>query len=148
MRQRCWHEFFRERLNEPLGTLGIKAYLSVIVMCGSILEATLAGAVEQAKERLDQKPGRPKNLNDWSLSELIKAAEEVGVLKRDAVKLSQILQDFRNNIHPYKQLKYGFKLNGDHAIACFKVLKIALTRILHECPGLARNPAFSGPIGA
>ena len=121
------------RLDEARVALAAGAHLSVIFLCGSVLEAVLLGAAQQAPARFNQADatpkaanGSPKRFHEWSLAQLIDVACEVGVLKLDVKKFSHGLRDFRNYIHPYEQMVSGFTPDEHTAKVCFQVLKAAL----------------------
>ena len=127
------------RLKEARVALGAGAHLSVIFLCGSVLEAVLLGAAQQAPASFNQAKATPKTANgspkrfpDWSLAQLINVACEVGVLKLDIKKFSHGLRDFRNYIHPYQQLVSGFTPDEHTAKVCFQVLKAALASLAGE----------------
>ena len=126
------------RLNEALIALGAGAHLSVIFLCGSVLEAVLLGAAQQNPSIFNQakatpkKYGSPKLFHEWSLAQLINVACQVGILKVDIKKFSHGLRDFRNYIHPYEQLVSGFTPDEHTAKVCFQVLKAALADLAGE----------------
>ena len=127
------------RLNEARVALGAGAYLSVILLCGSVLEGVLLGAAQKAPSKFNQAKatpkapsGSPKRFPDWSLTQLIDVACEVGVLKLDVKKFSHGLRDFRNYIHPYQQMVSGFAPDEHTAKVCFQVLKAALASLAGE----------------
>ena len=129
------------RLDEARIALGAGAHLSVILLCGSVLEAVLLGAAQQAPARFNQAnatpkttSGSPKRFHEWSLAQLIDVACEVGVLKLDIKKFSHGLRDFRNYIHPYEQRVSGFTPDEHTAKVCFQVLKAALANLAGERP--------------
>ena len=129
------------RLDEACIALGAGAHLSVIFLCGSVLEAVLLGAAQQDPARFNQANatpkapnGSPKRFREWSLAQLIDVACEVGVLKLDIKKFSHGLRDFRNYIHPYEQMASGFTPDEHTAKVCFQVLKAALASLAGERP--------------
>ncbi len=65
-----------------------------------------------------------RNLND-----LINAAHEIGLLKKDVAKFSHVLRDFRNYIHPYQQMSERFFPDENTAKICMQVMKGALLQI-------------------
>ncbi len=129
------------QLNEARVALGAGAHLSVIFLCGSVLEAVLLGAAQQAPAIFNQAnatpktaTGSPKPFHEWSLAQLIDVACEIGVLKLDIKKFSHGLRDFRNYIHPYEQMVSGFTPDEHTAKVCFHVLKAALASLAGERP--------------
>ena len=127
------------RLDEARTALAAGANLSVIFLCGSVLEAVLLGAAQKEPARFNRATGSPKNadgsvkrLHEWSLAQFIDVACEVGLLKPDVKKFSHGLRDFRNYIHPYEQMASGFTPDEHTAKVCFQVLKAALASVAGE----------------
>ncbi|MBF0106231.1 MAG: hypothetical protein HQM16_12995 [Deltaproteobacteria bacterium] len=135
------------RLAEALKALRAGAYLSVIFLCGSVLEAVLLGAAQKDPARFNQASASPKasddtvkRLHEWNLSQFIDVASEIGLLKPDVKKFSHGLRDFRNYIHPYQQMASGFTPDEHTAKVCFQVLKAALASVAGERGSKNREP--------
>ena len=128
-------EIIRDRLDEAQLCLSRGAYLSVIFLCGSVLEAVLLGVAEKNPEPFNRSPASPKQdgkvrrFQDWSLADLINVASNINVLQPDVKTFSHGLRDFRNYIHPYQQMASGFKPDEHTAKICFQVLKAALASV-------------------
>ena len=129
------------RLSEARIALAAGAHLSVIFLCGSVLEGVLLGTAQKAPAIFNQAHatpmtanGSPKRFHEWNLAQLIDVACEVGVLKPDIKKFSHGLRDFRNYIHPYEQMVSGFTPDEHTAKVCFQVLKAALASLAGERP--------------
>jgi hypothetical protein len=127
------------RLDEVRKTLGAGAHLSVVMLCGSILEAVLLGKAQREPALFNKSPASPKTpegkvkpFQDWTLAAFIDVASDVGVLKPDVQKFSHGLRDFRNYIHPYQQLVSCFTPDEHTAKVCFQVLKAALASVAGE----------------
>jgi len=127
------------RLAEARKALVAGAYLSVIFLCGSVLEAVLLGAAQHEPARFNKaaaspksKEGKVKQFPNWTLAEFIDVACEVGLLKPDVKKFSHGLRDFRNYIHPYEQMVSGFTPDEHTAKLCFQALKAALASVAGE----------------
>ncbi len=127
------------RLDEARIALAAGAHLSVIFMCGSVVEAVLLGAAQKAPAKFNQANatpratnGSPKRFHEWSLAQLIDVACEVGILGPDIKKFSHGLRDFRNYIHPYQQMASGFTPDEHTAKVCFQVLKAVLASLAGE----------------
>lgn len=132
-------KIIEDRLGETNIALKSGAYLSVIFLCGSILEAVLLGAAQKEPAKFNSSQtspktsdGKVKQFHEWSLSQFIDTAYDVGLLKLDVKKFSHGLRDFRNYIHPYEQMASGFKPDEHTAKVCFQVLKAALANIAGE----------------
>lgn len=127
------------RLAEARKALSASAYLSVIFLCGSVLEAVLLGAAQKEPAGYNQASCSPKaadgtvkRFHDWNLAQLIDVSCEVGLIKPDVKKFSHGLRDFRNYIHPYEQMVSGFTPDEHTAKLCFQVLKAALASVAGE----------------
>lgn len=129
----------KSRLAEAHKALSADAYLSVVILCGSILEAVLLGKAQQEPAQFNSSKAAPKTpegkvkkFQDWTLKDFIDVASALGILKPDVKKFSHGLRDFRNYIHPYQQLTSGFTPDEHTAKVCFQVLKAALASVAGE----------------
>ncbi len=127
------------RLDEARKALAASAYLSVVLLCGSVLEAVLLGKAQQEPALFNRSTASPKStdgkvkqFHEWTLAQFIDVATEGGVLKPDVQKFSHGLRDFRNHIHPYEQMISGFTPDAHTAKVCFQVLKAALASVAGE----------------
>ena len=126
------------RLHEAQMALTAGSHLSVVVLCGSILEGVLLGkayndpALFNESSKSPRKNGKVKQFPAWTLAEFIDVASEVGILKPDVQKFSHGLRDFRNYIHPYQQMVSGFTPDEHTAKVCFQVLNAALASVAGE----------------
>lgn len=127
------------RLKEARTALKAGASLSVIFLCGSVLEAVLLGSAQKDPARFNRAVACPRTdagdvrrFYEWTLSQFIDVACEVGLLKPDVKKFGHGLRDFRNYIHPYQQLASGFSPDQHTAKVCFQVLKAALADVAGE----------------
>lgn len=127
------------RLTEACTALRAGANLSVIFLCGSVLEAVLLGAAQKEPSRFNRALASPKTIDgnvkrfhEWNLAQFIDVACELDILKVDVKKFSHGLRDFRNYIHPYEQMASGFTPDEHTAKVCFQVLKAALASVAGE----------------
>ncbi len=109
------------------------APLSSIFLIGSTLEGILLGVASQypekygrAKSSPKDEKGKVKQFDKWKLNDFINVSYEIGFLKKDVKQFSHYLRDFRNYIHPYKQLVDKFYPNNHTALICEQVLKAAI----------------------
>ncbi len=128
-----------KRLKEARLALKAGANLSVIFLCGSVLEAVLLGAAQKHPAKFNNTKASPTNsagsvkkFHEWSLAQFIDVSCEIGLLKPDVKKFGHGLRDFRNYIHPYQQLVSGFTPDQHTAKVCFQVLKAALADVAGE----------------
>lgn len=127
------------RLAEVKRVLEVKAYLSSVILCGSILEAVLLGAAQKNPEQFNSSKASPKGKNGkvkqfryWTLANLIDVASEVDILKPDIKNSSLALRDFRNYIHPRQEVRDQFSPDEHTAKICFHALKAALASVAGE----------------
>ena len=129
-------EIIESRLNEAEAALSVGAYLSVIFLCGSVLEGVLLGAAQREPEKFNRSPTSPKwpdgkvrPFQEWTLAQFIDVACDINVLKPDVKEFSHGLRHFRNYIHPYEQMASKFTPDEHTAKVCFQVLKAALASV-------------------
>lgn len=112
-----------------------EAYLSTVIICGSLLEGILLGIASSYPKEFNQSKSAPKKdgkvlpFPNWTLSQFIDAAANVGLLQEDVKEFSHVLRDFRNYIHPYQQMSTKFLPNEHTAKICMQVLKAAIFQI-------------------
>lgn len=124
------------RFEEIKKCLLAKAPLSIIFLAGSTLEGILLGIAlkypkefNQSKSSPKDKDGKVKQFQDWTLSNFIDVAYDVGLIMEDVRKFSHSLRDFRNYIHPYQQVSSRFNPNIYTATICWQVLKAAINQL-------------------
>lgn len=124
------------RFDEIKKCLNAKASLSVIFLSGSSLEGILLGIASKHQKEFNQskaspkdKEGKVKPYYEWTLSNFIDTAHDIGLLKEDVKKFSHSLRDFRNYIHPYAQVSSRFNPDEHTAKICWQVLKAAIYQL-------------------
>ncbi|MBL7132035.1 MAG: hypothetical protein ISS45_11670 [Candidatus Omnitrophica bacterium] len=128
-----------QRLEEIKKCLNSKAALATIFLCGSTLEGILLGVATSNPQKFNVAKTSPKDKNgkvlqfhEWTLSNFIDVAKEIGFLKEDVKKFSHSLRDFRNYIHPYQQANQQFNPDEHTAKLCWQVLKVAIFQITNK----------------
>lgn len=129
-------EILKLRVDEIEKCLSADAPLSVIFLAGSTLEGILLGVAlkypkefNQSKSSPRDKDGKVKQFPNWTLSNFIDVAYDVGLLSEDVKKYSHSLRDFRNYIHPYQQMSSKFNPDKHTAKISWQVLKAALFQL-------------------
>ena len=127
------------RFSEVNRCVKTEAYLSAIILSGSILEGVLLSIAQSNSKRFNQAKAAPKDKSeqlvkvkkfpDWSLADLIDVAYECGMLSIDVKKFSHVLRDFRNYIHPNEQMTSNFSPDKHTAAICGQVLKAAIANL-------------------
>jgi hypothetical protein len=126
-------EVLKYRFEEMLACMKNNIPFSAILMIGSILEGILISVASQHssqfKETLQgyKKSKNSLPFNSWSLADLIDVSYKLGYLSENVKKFSDVLRDFRNYIHPKKQVKAKFQPNMHTAKICEQVLYAAIS---------------------
>ena len=131
------------RWNESVACIMADAPLAATVMMGGLLEALLLARVnsEGNKESVfraahapkDKDAGKTLPLNKWTLRHYIDVAHELHWISQTARDVGEVLGDYRNYIHPYKQLSRGVTLKRADAEILWEVCK-SLTKQLLASP--------------
>lgn len=134
-------ETLKFRFDEIKKCMTIKAPMSVIFLSGSSLEGILLGIASKYPKNFNQsnsspkdKEGKVKPHHEWTLSNFIDTAHEIGLIKEDVKKFSHSLRDFRNYIHPYEQVSARFNPDEHTAKICLQVLKAAIFQLSTNNP--------------
>ena len=127
-------EILKNRWNEAQRCVDAEAYLSGIIIMGSMLEGLLLGVFQRKPAAAnmcknapqDKKTGKVKHFADWKLSEMIDVAHHLGWLGLDVKKFSHSLREFRNLIHPYEQMATQAKPDADTCNISWLVVQAAV----------------------
>lgn len=125
-------EIVDARLNEIEACLGAKAPLAVIFLVGSTLEGLLMELATSQSTRFlaassaPKVKGAAKPVEKWTLAELIAVSRELGVLGPDVSEHADQVRNFRNYIHPRRQLQEKFEPRIETAEIAQQVLRAAL----------------------
>jgi hypothetical protein len=125
-----------QRLDEIKKALKHEAPLSVIFLCGSILEGLLLDAALNKPQLFNTAHSAPKSpagkvlsFHQWKLEALINVAHEVDILSLDVKKHGHALRDFRNYIHPREQIANKFNPDMHTARISWQVLRAAIANL-------------------
>ncbi len=121
-------QVLKQRLDEISTCLNSGAWLSVVFLIGSSLEAILLHtAISQPKAfntsvSVPKKEGKVKPHHNWTLSELIDVAHTEGFISMNIKKFGHAVRDFRNFIHPNQQIISKFNPDEHTAKISWQVL--------------------------
>ena len=127
------------RWDECVRCLHAPAPMAATVMMGGLLEGLLLARVNKES---DQRPiftaaGAPKDktgrtlvLKDWTLKNFIDVAHELEWITVSARDVSVVLRDYRNYIHPQKELSHGIMLKPEDASILWEVAKSISRQLL------------------
>lgn len=121
-----------KRWNECVTCVNSGAPLAATVMIGGLLEGLLLARVNRessqkaiftAKNAPKDRNGQPLALREWTQSSYVAVAHELGWISVAAKDISVVLRDYRNYIHPQKELTHGVSLEPSDAQVLWEVGK-------------------------
>lgn len=126
------------------------AYLSATIAMGGLLEGLLLGVLSNHPKEANRcgaapkdRTGSVKKFGDWTLSEMIDVAHDVGWFDLDVKRFSHSLREFRNLVHPYEQMATKANPDADTCSISWRVVQAAandLARVLvKRMPPAARQ---------
>jgi len=138
---RCKYEGMQRilvaRWNECVMCLNANAALAATVMMGGLLEALLLARINRETDKAslfkakaapkNPKTGNPKPLTEWMLNDFIQVLAEVKWITVVAGSVGGVLRDYRNYIHPQKQLSHNVHLTPEDAALFWEISK-SITR--------------------
>jgi hypothetical protein len=115
------------------------APLAATVMMGGILEGLLLARILQlpnmtpvftAKLAPKDRGGKTLPLKEWGLKNYIDVAYELGWITTTAKDVGEVLRDYRNYIHPQKELSHGVSLGPSDAEMLWNIAKSIAVQVL------------------
>jgi hypothetical protein len=115
------------------------APLAATVMMGGILEGLLLAKINQlpnmapvftATSAPRDKAGKTLVLKDWTLKNYIDVAHELEWITTTAKDIGEVMRDYRNYIHPQKELSHGVTLVEGDAQMLWEIAKSMILQIL------------------
>jgi hypothetical protein len=113
--------------------------LAATVMMGGLLEALLLARInrEPVKRAIFTAKAAPKDhrkktrpLSEWMLKDFIEVVHELGWISVSAKDVGAVLRDYRNYVHPQKQLSHGVHLKLDDAKLFWEVSKSIARQVI------------------
>jgi len=111
---------------------GAKAHKSTIILSGGLSEALLWDALSRrpVEARTRYKKLYPKKrqlrIENWTLECLIGVSADLGIITPGATQLSQTLRDYRNLVHPAKEIRSGYKVEKEEAEIAVNMVQIVM----------------------
>ena len=133
-----------ERMHEVQHCIQAEAYLSAVILCGSVLEGLCLGFGARHPERMNRtyeaRYGKgPPQFHEWRLRDWIDVLTELRDLSPNVGKFGHALRDFRNYVHPAEQLAHGFSPDQHTARIGFQVVVAAVDDLLKAETAIARS---------
>jgi hypothetical protein len=127
------------RWGECVACLAAGAPMAATVMMGGLLESLFLARVNRetnkapiftAQSAPKDKQGNAQPLNKWMLGNYIAVAHELGWITQSGRDVSEVLQEYRNYIHPQKELSLQAALTSDDARMLWAVFKAISARLI------------------
>ncbi len=132
------------RWDEIIKCLECSAPLAATIMMGGLLEALFLALVNKAKDKgpifkaraapKDPRTGKTLPLNDWTLSSYIDVGAELGWITKPAKDIGVVLRNYRNFIHPERELSTGITLSPEDSAmfwsVCTQLIQQIITRVV------------------
>jgi len=127
------------RWNEAWSCVNAKAYLAATVMMGAILEALLLARINRLADKSPvftskcapkDKAGKTRPLQEWTLNAYIDVAHDMGWISKPSRDVGVVLRDYRNYIHPEKELSQGVSVGAQDCRMFGAVLKSLAEQII------------------
>ena len=131
-------DVLKRRWVECTSCIGANAPLAATVMMGGLLEGLLLARINREADKgpIFTSTSAPKDkqsktlpLKEWTLQHYIDVAHEIGWISATAKDIGVVLRDYRNYIHPHKELTHGIRLDTTDAALLWEISK-SITRQL------------------
>ncbi len=128
------------RWKECVICVTMKAPLSAIVMMGGLLETLLLTRFLQFTDKKSifktkavpkDKSGTALQFRDWVLKNYIEVAHELGWISQTEKDLGEVLREYRNYIHPFKEKSHGLKIEPKDSNILWEVTKSISRQIIN-----------------
>lgn len=133
-------EILTRRWNECAKCVKADAHLAAIVMMGGLLEALFVARANKMPDKTpltsavnapkDKVTGKTTNYQDWMLDSYIKVGFELNWITESAKDVADKLKEYRNFIHPAKELRYGVTLGFNDSSMFWQVTKALARQLL------------------
>ena len=131
-----------DRWNECVKCIEANAPLSATVMMGGLLETILLARFnrETNKDNIfkskkvptDKQTNKPSPMNKWTLRNYIDVAHDLDWITASAKDVGEVLRDYRNYVHPYKQYSHGINLEVHDARLFWEISKNITRQIIEK----------------
>lgn len=129
----------QRRWSECSKCIAAGAPLAAIVMMGGLLEALLLARVHKEPNRAlvfkavsapRDRLGKTLQLQEWTLRHYIDVGHELGWISTSAKDIGEVVRDYRNYIHPQKELSHGVVLRDGDAELFWEIAKSISRQLL------------------
>jgi hypothetical protein len=124
------------RWEEAQKTFNAGAYLSTIILLGSILEGLLLAKLKANPKQANTSTSAPKDntgkillFRNWTLDDMIRVCHEIGWLAEDVRDFSSALRGYRNLVHPNQQMTEGIFPSPNTCRISWEVVNAAIAHL-------------------
>jgi hypothetical protein len=120
--------------------VSVEAHLAAIVMMGGLLEALFVARANKMNDKgplvsarsapIDRKTGKTMDYREWMLDSYIRVGHELGWITESAKQIADVLKEFRNYVHPAKELRHGVELAHNDSAMFWNVTKALVRQLL------------------
>ena len=142
----------KDRWKECLRCIAGKAPLAATVMMGGLLETLLLSRINKESDQSkifkakvapkDGRTGRSLQLKEWTLRAYIDVAHELKWISQSAKDVGEVLRDYRNYIHPYKQFSHGTEFTIEDTYLFWEITKSISRQLMNP---ITKNEASKVP---
>jgi hypothetical protein len=134
-------QILMRRWDEVQRCISVDAQLAATVMMGGLLESLLLARlnactdmtiVYTAKLAPRDKNKKTLPLPEWKLVHMVEVAHELGWITKGTKDIGHVLRDFRNYIHPHKELTDRVTISCDDIGVFWEVTKAISRQVLNS----------------
>jgi hypothetical protein len=133
-------DILTRRWNECAKCVAAEAHLAAVVMMGGLLEALFVARANKMPDKTplttavsapkDKTTGKTVNYQEWMLDSYIKVGSELNWITVSARDVADKLKEYRNFVHPAKELRYGVTLGLNDSSMFWQVTKALARQLL------------------
>jgi hypothetical protein len=133
-------EVLKRRWMECTKCVAAGAPLAATVMMGGLLESLLLARVNREVDKTqifgaatapkDRQSGKAIPLQEWTLRHYIDVAHELGWISPSAKDVGEVIRDYRNYVHPHKELLHSVALGDNDAHLFWEISKSISKQVL------------------
>jgi hypothetical protein len=104
-----------------------EAHKATMILCGSLTEALLLDALQKNDAKATSSPKAASGpLTKWSLHDLLEVSVDLGLINPGSVALAKGIQDYRNLIHPGREIRTRFHVGAEEATISRQFLELVI----------------------
>lgn len=134
-------DILSERWIECVSCLKACAPLAAVVMMGGLLETLMLARFNRETDKTPifcattapkDKVGKTLQLKEWTLRHYLDVGHELGWISRSTKDIGEVVRDFRNYVHPYKQISHNVAIDTNDARLVWEISKEISRQLLDK----------------